>query len=105
MSASFRARRPASPPLPHAGPPQSSQRFPNPKHGHLDADERRAAVTKGVSLSRTKYYPPGGLNMSAGEWRLLFFILLLAAGVRLFRLSWPNSVVYVLSADGIRRHC
>lgn len=32
--------------------------------------------------------------MTSGEWKLLFFIVLVAAGVRLFRLSKPNSVVF-----------
>ncbi|GLB45937.1 putative glycosyltransferase family 39 protein [Lyophyllum shimeji] len=32
--------------------------------------------------------------MTAGEWKLLFLVVLLAAGVRLFRLSKPNSVVF-----------
>ncbi|KAJ3511201.1 hypothetical protein NLJ89_g4233 [Agrocybe chaxingu] len=40
-----------------------------------------------------------------GEWKLLFFIVLLAAGVRLFRLSKPNSVVHGVpqkDAGGLR---
>jgi dolichyl-phosphate-mannose-protein mannosyltransferase len=31
--------------------------------------------------------------LTGGEWKLLFFIVIIAAGVRLFRLSKPNSVV------------
>lgn len=38
-------------------------------------------------------YPPGGLNMSSGEWKLLFLLVFIAAGVRLYKLSKPNSVV------------
>ena len=73
-----------------------SQRFPHPKEEHLDADERRAAASKGLSpgYGRTgKNFPPGGLNITAGEWKLLFFVVVIASGVRLFRLSKPNSVV------------
>ncbi|RDB20321.1 Dolichyl-phosphate-mannose--protein mannosyltransferase 1 [Hypsizygus marmoreus] len=98
MSGHVRARRPASPPpgVAHPAPaPAPSQRFPHPRDEHLDADERRAAASKGFApLGRGKYHPPGGLNMTVGEWKLLFFIVLVAAGVRLFRLSKPNSVVF-----------
>ncbi|KAF8189749.1 mannosyltransferase 1 [Pholiota molesta] len=88
MSGNFRARRPASPPpgVSHP-PPPTSQRFPHPRDEHLDADERRAAASKGFAPGRTKSYPPG-------EWKLLFLIVFVAAGVRLFRLSKPNSVVF-----------
>ncbi|KAF8219017.1 glycosyltransferase family 39 protein [Tricholoma matsutake] len=95
MSGNFRARRPASPPpgVAHAAP-ITSQRFPYPKEDYLDADARRAAASKGFAPGRTKNYPPGGLNMTSGEWKLLFFIVIVACGVRLFRLSKPNSVVF-----------
>ena len=73
--------------------PVTSQRFPHPKYDHLDADARRAAASKGFAPGRTNSYPPGGLDMTAGEWKLLFFIVIVAAGVRLFRLSKPNSIV------------
>lgn len=88
MSASVRVRRTASPPpsLPHSAP-----RFPNPKHGHLDADERRAAASRGYGPR--KVYPPGGVNLTSAEWKLLGFVVFIAAAVRLFRLSQPSSVV------------
>jgi dolichyl-phosphate-mannose-protein mannosyltransferase len=60
----------------------------------MDADERRAAASMGFAPGRTKYYPPGGLDLSSGEWKLLFVIILVACAVRLFRLSKPNSVVF-----------
>ncbi|KAI0337508.1 glycosyltransferase family 39 protein [Trametopsis cervina] len=93
MSASVRARRPPSPTpsLPHAAP--LSQRFPNPRHGHLDADERRAAASRGYGPGR-KSHPPGGVNLTSAEWKLLAFVLVVAMGVRLFRLSRPNSIVF-----------
>jgi dolichyl-phosphate-mannose-protein mannosyltransferase len=58
----------------------------------LDADARRAAASKGFVPGR-KVYPPGGLNLAPTEWKLLVVIVVIAAGVRLFRLSKPNSVV------------
>ena len=94
MSGHVRARRPATPPpgVAHAVP-TVSQRFPHPRDDHLDADARRAAASKGLAPGRINNYPPGGLNLTGGEWKLLFFIVIVAAGVRLFRLSKPNSVV------------
>ena len=101
MSGNFRARRPASPPpgaayIPTAatGLGMTSQRFPHPREDHLDADEKRAAASKGYAPGKTgKRYPPGGLNMTSGEWKLLVVVVLVACAVRLFRLSKPNSVV------------
>lgn len=94
MSGHVRARRPASPPPGVAhGAPTPSQRFPHPRDEHLDADARRAAASKGFGPGRVKSYPPGGLHMTGGEWKLLFVVVLVAAGVRLFRLAKPNSVV------------
>lgn len=40
-----------------------------------------------------RYFPPGDINMSTDEWRLLFAVLVLASTVRLFRISTPGSVV------------
>ncbi|KAI0915447.1 hypothetical protein AcV5_003665 [Taiwanofungus camphoratus] len=93
MSGSVRVRRPASPPpgLPHAAP--HSQRFPHPRHDHLDADERREAASRGYGPGR-KVYSPGGLNIAPAEWKLLIVIVIIASAVRLFRLSHPNSVVF-----------
>ncbi|KAG6840022.1 hypothetical protein C0991_009532 [Blastosporella zonata] len=95
MSGHVRARRPASPP-PGAvrAAPVASQRFPHPRDDHLDADARKAAASKGSAPGRSKEYPPGGLSLTGGEVKLLFFLVLVAAGVRLFRLSKPNSVVF-----------
>lgn len=93
MSGSVRARRPPSPPLKlqqHHPPP--SQRFPNPRHDHLDADERKAFASKGFLPGR-KAHSPGGVNLTSAEWKLLALLVVIAAGVRLFRLSRPNSVV------------
>src|SRR5689334_17038743 len=92
MSGNVRARRPPSPP-----PNYSHQRFPHPREGHLDADERRAAVSKGFAPHHKKLYPLGGLDITSGEWKLLAIVILLACGVRLYKLSKPNSVVYVSS--------
>ena len=71
-----------------------SQRFPHPAGDHMDADERKAAASRGASL-RSKGHPPGGIKLTGGEWRLLLGIVIIAAGVRLFKLSHPNSVVCV----------
>jgi dolichyl-phosphate-mannose-protein mannosyltransferase len=38
-------------------------------------------------------HAPGGLGLPPGEWKLLILIVLVASGVRLFRLAQPNSVV------------
>ncbi|KAG6899351.1 hypothetical protein C0993_011042 [Termitomyces sp. T159_Od127] len=95
MSGHVRARRPASPPpgVAHAAP-VASQRFPHPRDDHLDADARRAAASKGLSPGKNKQYPSGGLSVTESEVKLLFVLVLVAAGVRLFRLSKPNSVVF-----------
>ncbi|KAI0314327.1 glycosyltransferase family 39 protein [Amylostereum chailletii] len=90
--ASVRARRPASPPPGYAHP-APAPRFP-PKEGHLDADERRNAASRGFGPSRKTAHAPGGLNLTSGEWKLLIVIVLVAAAVRLFRISQPNSVVF-----------
>ncbi|KAF7300996.1 Glycosyltransferase family 39 protein [Mycena indigotica] len=87
-----RARRPASPP-PGATHP-TPQRFPHPRQDHLDADQRRAAASKGLAPGRVKVYPLGGLSLSSGEWKLLIVVLVVACIVRLFRLSKPSSVVF-----------
>ena len=103
MSGGVRARRQPSPAGRHSAP--TSQRFPHPRHDHLDADERREAASRGLRPGR-KSHATGGLNLSPGEWKLLVVILIVAAAVRLFRISQPNSVVYVCrsaSAAGIRR--
>ncbi|KDQ65152.1 glycosyltransferase family 39 protein [Jaapia argillacea MUCL 33604] len=94
MAASVRVRRPPSPP-PHA-PSQHSNRFPHTREDHLDADARREAASKGYSrstLSR-KAYPSGGLKVTSGEWKLLAVVIIIALGVRLFRISKPDSVVF-----------
>lgn len=92
----FRARRPASPPPGYAYPPptQSVPRFPHLRDDHLDADARRAAASMGMPPGRTKYFPPGGLNVAPGEWKLLILVVFMAAFVRFFKLSAPDSVVF-----------
>ena len=95
MSGSVRARRPASPPLGLSHTPPTSQRFPHPREEHLDADARKASASKG--FTPRKGYPPGGLKLSSGEWKLLAVLIFIACAVRLFRLAKPNSVVCVLS--------
>ena len=90
----FRARRPPSPPP--ITPPIHAQRFPYAAKEHLDADERRAAASKGSGPRPRHYFPPGGLRLTVGEWKLLAFVMVIAAAVRLYRLSRPNSVVCVL---------
>ena len=95
MATSVRARRPPSPPPPlnpPYAPVQHTQRFPHPRQDHLDADERRALASKNY-LSGRKQYPPGGLNITLGEWKLLVVVLVVACAVRMFRLSKPTSVV------------
>ncbi|KAI0092678.1 glycosyltransferase family 39 protein [Irpex rosettiformis] len=93
MAAGVRVRRPTSPTpsLPHTAP--HSQRFPNPRHDHLDADERRAAASRGYGPGR-KMHAYGGINMTSAEWKLLGVVVIIAMSVRLFRLSRPNSIVF-----------
>ena len=91
MSGKVRARRPPSP-APGSLPRTTPQRFPQPREDHLDADERRVAASKGFRPGRSRY-SPGGLNLDPAEWKLLVVVVLVAAAVRLFRLSRPNSVV------------
>lgn len=95
MSGNFRVRRPASPP--GAGgstAPLTSARFPHPRQDHLDADARREAASKGYLPGKLKSsFPPGGLNLTSGEIKLLLGLVLVAAAVRLYRISRPNSVV------------
>ena len=95
MSGNFRARRPPSP-LPGAGHPSAaaSARFPHPRQDHLDADARREAASKGYVPGNSKSsFSSGGLNLTSGETKLLIGLVLVAAGVRLYRISRPNSVV------------
>ncbi|KAL1662924.1 glycosyltransferase family 39 protein [Schizophyllum commune] len=82
----FRARRAPSPPKYKDYPLTYRQ-------DHFDADERRAAASKGYAPGR-KYFPPGGLHLTSGEWKLLLAIIGLACWVRLWHISWPNSVVF-----------
>ncbi|KAG9316967.1 glycosyltransferase family 39 protein [Chiua virens] len=95
MSATVRARRPASPPpgIPHVIP--SAHKYPpiSSRKDGLDADERREAAAKGYGPTR-KINPPGGLKITSGEWKLLVVILVVASFVRLFRISKPDSVVF-----------
>ncbi|KAG5337066.1 hypothetical protein C0989_010951 [Termitomyces sp. Mn162] len=95
MSGHVRVRRPASPPpgVAHVAS-VVSQRFPHSRDDHLDADARRAAASKGFLPGKSKEYLPGGLSLTEGEVKLLFLLVLVAAGVRLFRLSKPDSVVF-----------
>lgn len=65
----------------------------HPVGKHLDADERCAAVSRGIDPRSRHYLAPGGMNITIGKWKLLAFIMVIAAGVRLYRLSIPNSVV------------
>jgi dolichyl-phosphate-mannose-protein mannosyltransferase len=92
-SGAVRARRPPSPPPTYN---QSVPRFP-PKEGHLDADERRAAASLGYGPARKpgRALALGGYNITPGEWKLLLVVVFIASAVRLFRLSKPDSVVYV----------
>ncbi|KAJ8583501.1 glycosyltransferase family 39 protein [Rhizopogon salebrosus TDB-379] len=86
-------RRPATPPpgLSHA--PPLSHKYPPIRQDQLSADERREAASKGYGPGR-RSHSSGGLNVTSGEWKLLAVVLLVAAGVRMFRISKPNSVVF-----------
>ena len=100
----FRARRPPSPPLdspPFGYPPKqldgdypqpTSQRFPHNREDHLDADDRLQQAKSG-SLRRPNYSSFGGIKMSSLEWKALLLIIAIAFGVRLYRISYPDSVV------------
>ena len=90
MADTFRARNPVPPPfIPQQAP---SQRFPHSKDNRLDADERRAAASKGF-LPFRQANPPGGLKLAPAEWKLLIALVLVACAVRLFRITHPRSVV------------
>ena len=94
MAASVRVRRPPSPPPQQIyTPPPTQPRFPHPKHEHLDADERRTQASKPYFAGRRTN--PGGLNVTSAEWKLLILVVVVACFVRLFRISYPNSVVWV----------
>ncbi|KAK2459324.1 hypothetical protein APHAL10511_008679 [Amanita phalloides] len=94
MAANVRARRPTSPPP----PPPLSPVLPTPsKFRHFaDADAKRAAAARGFAPGKLshKSAPLGGFDITQAEWKLLFVIVLVALGVRMFRLSLPNSVVF-----------
>ena len=105
-SDSFRARRPPSPhrqALTHP-PPPPQPRFPQHRTSeYVGADEKLDAVRQdaaGRPVLTRKLHAGGLRKMTPGEWKLLIVIALIACGVRLFRISKPNSVVYV---NGSRR--
>ncbi|KAG2108540.1 glycosyltransferase family 39 protein [Suillus cothurnatus] len=93
MASNVRVRRPATPPpgLPHVTP--SSHKYPPIRQDHLSADERREAASKGYGPGQ-RSHSPGGLSITSGEWKLLAVVLLIAIGVRMFRISKPDSVVF-----------
>ena len=94
MATNVRVRRPPSPPPQQIyAPPPPQPRFPHPKHEHLDADERRTQASKLYFAGKRP--SPGGLNVTSTEWKLLILVVIVACIVRLFRISQPNSVVYV----------
>ncbi|KAF8632407.1 hypothetical protein AX17_004848 [Amanita inopinata Kibby_2008] len=105
MSTNVRARRPTSPPPPLSLPPVPlmspgiSTPTPPPRYTyvrdeHLDADAKRAAASRGLAPTKMRHHSSGGFDLTTAEWRLLFFIVVLAATVRMFRISLPNSVVF-----------
>lgn len=96
MSGSVRIRRAPSP-LPGAAPPNStSQRYPPLFRDNLDPDERRdlARLNPKNSPPKRTQQALTAVRLTSGEWKLLAFICVLAAFVRLFRLSKPDSVVF-----------
>src|ERR1700759_5026943 len=100
MATTVRARRLTSPPPPppSLSPASSSLLSGSSKYNYHDADAKRAAASLGLPPGKLKHYPPGGFDITSAEWKLLFFIVLLALGVRTFRLSSPDSVVYVFTS-------
>ena len=68
------------------------QRFPHRPQGYLDADEKRATAVRGD----LRKHHSDKVKINNAEWKLLGVVTLIAIGVRLFRLSQPNSVVSVL---------
>ncbi|GJJ07822.1 hypothetical protein Clacol_002027 [Clathrus columnatus] len=89
MSANVRIRRAPSP------LPGSSQRYPPRFYDNLDADQRRDAARLDPKHIPSKLqYSASGARVTAGEWKLLSFICVVAVCVRLFRLSKPDSVVF-----------
>ncbi|KAF5387407.1 hypothetical protein D9757_007803 [Collybiopsis confluens] len=76
-------------------PTTTSARFPYARQDHLDADARREAASKGYVPGKSKFsFPSGGLNLTSGEVKLLVGLVLVAAAVRLYKISRPNSVVF-----------
>ncbi|KAF8996828.1 glycosyltransferase family 39 protein [Cyathus striatus] len=100
MSGAVRARRPASPPhYPPTSTYTPQPRFPPRSENHLDADAKRAAASQGLGPARihslsTKGGDVAGMNITSGEWKLLFGVVLVACAVRMFRISYPDSVVF-----------
>jgi dolichyl-phosphate-mannose-protein mannosyltransferase len=58
----------------------------------LSADKQREAASKGYGPGRGNL-SSGGLNITPGEWKLLAVVLLIAADVRMLRISTSNSIV------------
>ncbi|KAG8860539.1 hypothetical protein FRB96_003793 [Tulasnella sp. 330] len=97
MSHDIRARTKAPSPTPSSAniasqPVPYQARFTPRPRDQLDADERKA-VAKSGSLKRSQH-SFGGLKLASAEWKLLLGIVILALFVRLYHLSWPNSVVF-----------
>lgn len=96
MSRDVRSRAKAPTPPPpslnaSSQPPPYQARFPSRPHDQLDADERKATAISG-SLKQSQH-AFGGLRIAAAEWKVLVGVIVLALFVRLYHLSWPNSVV------------
>jgi len=73
--------------------PALQPRFPARAHDHLDADERKANAQPG----KLRKHHLGGLNLAPAEWKILVVVVIIASFVRLYKISYPDSVVWVAS--------
>ncbi|QRW15811.1 dolichyl-phosphate-mannose-protein mannosyltransferase [Rhizoctonia solani] len=70
--------------------PTLQPRFPVRPNDHLDADERRANAQPG----KLRKHHIGGLNLAPAEWKILVIVVIIASFVRLYKISYPDSVVF-----------
>lgn len=91
MASHRRPRAPSPTPQQLTAPyaPSPQPRFPTRTHDHLDADERKATAQPG----KLRKHHLGGLNLAPAEWKILVVVVIIAAFVRLYKISNPDSVV------------
>ncbi|KDN48044.1 hypothetical protein RSAG8_03060, partial [Rhizoctonia solani AG-8 WAC10335] len=91
--ASHRRPRAPSPTPEHLTAPYApalQPRFPTRPQDHLDADERRANAQPG----KLRKHHVAGLNLAPAEWKIIVMVVIIASFVRLYKISYPDSVVF-----------